>query len=433
MMLIKGGSIVTPEGVFKGDILIEGEQIAQVGREVEAPGAQVVDAEGLFVLAGLIDAHVHLRDPGLTHKEDFYTGTCAALAGGVTTVLDMPSSLPLVTSRETLALKREVARQKAVVDYGFFLGATKGNVESADRVKGVVGLKLFMGGTEGELLVDDFAHQYQHFRGFPADEILAIHAEDVEALEYFATLYPAGDHAARRPPICAGLAVARALAMAESSRRRLHVCHMSTRMELELIEAARGRGVKVSCEVTPHHLFLTEEDGRRLGNLGKMNPPLRSQAEVEWLWENLDRIDLIASDHAPHTLEEKRKEEAPSGVPGLETMLPLLLTAVAERRLSWEELARLTSAGPARLFRLKGKGRIQPGYDADLVLVEPNKGWRLGESLHTKCGWSPFTGWQMRGAVKAVFLRGREALREGQVLVEGGYGRQVSREPSQGQ
>ena len=204
-------------------------------------------------------------------------------------------------------------------------------------------------------------------------------------------------------------------------------------MELELIEAARRRGVEVSCEVTPHHLFLTQEDGRRLENLGKMNPPLRSQAEVEWLWENLDRIDIIASDHAPHTLEEKKGKEAPSGVPGLETMLPLLLTAIGEGRLSWKGLARLTSAGPARLFRLKGKGRIQPGYDADLVLLAPNEEWRLGESLYTKCGWSPFTGWQVRGRVKAVLLRGREALREGRVLVEGGFGRQVSREASQGQ
>lgn len=433
MTLMRGGRIVTPEGVFEGDILVKGERIAQVGREIEAPEAEVVDAKGLFVLPGLIDAHVHLRDPGLTHKEDFYTGSCAALAGGVTTVLDMPSSLPLVTSGETLALKQKVAGQKAVVDYGFFLGATKGNVGSTAQVEGVVGLKMFMGGAEGELLVDDFAHQYEHFRGFPADEVVAIHAEDAEALEYFTDLYPGGAHAARRPPICAGLAVARALVMAESRGRRLHICHMSTRIELELIEAVRKRGAKVSCEITPHHLFLTQEDGRRLGNLGKMNPPLRSRAEVEWLWENLDRIDIIASDHAPHTLKEKGGEQAPSGVPGLETMLPLLLMAVNEGRLDWEELARLTSANPARLFRLKGKGRIQAGYDADLVLVAPNEEWRLGESLYTKCGWSPFTGWQVQGRVKVVFLRGREALQEGQILVEGGFGRQVSQQASHGQ
>jgi dihydroorotase-like cyclic amidohydrolase len=189
--------------------------------------------------------------------------------------------------------------------------------------------------------------------------------------------------------------------------------------------AARGRGLEVSCEVTPHHLFLTEEDELLLGNLATVNPPLRSRGDVEWLWQHLDEVDMIASDHAPHTLAEKEGPEPPPGLPGLETMLPLLLTAVLEGRLSWEELARLTAAGPARVYGLEGKGRIAPGCDADLVLVSSEGEGTLGEGLHTKCGWTPFAGRRVRGGIERAFLRGREVLRQEEILVEPGFGRPV--------
>lgn len=427
--IVRGGCIVTLRGVSKGDILIRGERIERVGPKIEEVGARLIPAEGLYVLPGLIDAHCHLRDPGLTHKEDFYTGTCAALAGGVTTVLDMPNTSPPATSREALARKGEIARQKAVADYGFFLGASGENVEYASQVEGAIGLKVFLGSSTGPLLVDDFPSLYHHFQSWPQGRPIAVHAEDEEAIQFFSALHPAGPHSQARPPICAALAVARALALAESSRARLHICHLSTRWELEMVIAAKKRGLVVSCEVTPHHLFLDESAEAELGSLVKVNPPLRSQDEVEWLWEHLSEIDIVASDHAPHTLAEKEGPNPPSGVPGLETMLPLLLTAVLEGRIRWEELARLTAAGPERLYGLERKGHIAPGYDADLVLVSTEGERTLGERLYSKCGWTPFAGRKVKGSIVCVFLRGEEAFREGEILVQPGFGRPAGFRP----
>ena len=425
MIAICGGKIVTPEGVWEGDILIKGERFAQVGGRVEEMGVRTVDASGLMVLPGLVDAHVHLRDPGQTHKEDFFTGTCAALAGGVTTILDMPNTTPPLTSAQELSVKREAARRKAVADYGFFLGATRDNWMNGGEATGEVGLKMFLGGAAGELLVDDFAAQYLHMCSYPPQKVLAIHAEDEESLCYFAA-HPAGPgHSGTHPPVSAVLAVARALVMATVAYRRLHICHISTPQELKLIKAAKARGLKVTCEVTPHHLFLTQDGEARLGPLGKMNPPLRSRAEVEALWQNLSAIDLIATDHAPHTLAEKRSPSPPSGVPGLETMLPLLATAVSRGRLTWEELVRLTAAGPAQAYGLKGKGKLAPGYEADLVLLDPKVEWEIDERLFTKCGWTPFLGWKVRGKVVSTYLRGREVFRQGEILAQPGYGREV--------
>jgi dihydroorotase (multifunctional complex type) len=206
----------------------------------------------------------------------------------------------------------------------------------------------------------------------------------------------------------------------------LHICHISTAHELTLIRDAKARGASVTCEVTPHHLFFTAEDETRLGSLAQMNPPLRSPEDADALWENLDVIDCVATDHAPHTLEEKRGPTPPAGVPGLETALPLMLTAAHEGRLSLQEIARLMARGPARVFGLERKGRIAPGYDADLTLVNPEMEWGIGERmLHTKCGWSPFEGRKVRGRVERVFLRGQEAYDHGEVLAQPGCGRVI--------
>ncbi|HEY4691765.1 MAG TPA: dihydroorotase family protein, partial [Anaerolineae bacterium] len=261
---------------------------------------------------------------------------------------------------------------------------------------------------------------YAHFKAYPADRVIALHAEDEGAVQYFAKL------GKRRPPLCAELAVERALAMAADLKRRIHICHLSTARELELVTDAKKRGVQVTCEVSPHHLFLSTDIERHLGPLGQMNPPLRPEQDTQALWKNLASIDLIATDHAPHTLDEKRGPTPPSGVPGLETMLPLLLTAVHEKQMMYVDLVRLTSAGPARVFDLAEKGRLEPGAHADLVIVDPNVQWKIeAAKMRTRCGWTPFEGWQVRGKIEKVFLRGQVAFDGENITVEPGYGQRV--------
>jgi len=455
--LIRGGTLVTPGMVAPADVLVKGETIAAVGPALSAPpGARLVDARERLVFPGLIDPHVHLREPGGEHKEDFTTGTRAALAGGFTTVLAMPNTRPPITSHETLAQALALAASRAVCDFGLFVGATADNAEEAagcgwhrplgrllsarstTSVGHAVGLKLYMGASTGNLLVPDLAGQLAHFERYPG--VIALHAEDEEAVSHFA----AQGH--RRPPLCAVLATARALALAGHLHRRVHICHVSTAQEIALIRDAKTRGVPVTCEVTPHHLFLTAADEHRLGPLGRMNPPLRSPEDSASLWANLDVVDCLATDHAPHTLAEKRSPTPPAGVPGLETALPLLLTAVLDQDIDQDtdqdtgrdvqcvpsslcEVTRLMAAGPAHTFNLARKGHVAPGYDADLTLVDPGVEWTIGEHpLLTKCGWSPFNGRQVRGHVERVFLRGQEVFAHGETLARPGYGQVIKQE-----
>lgn len=421
--LLHGGRVATADGVSRLDILIEGERIAAVGPDLatSAPTAEIVDVSRLTVLPGLVDVHTHLREPGGEHKEDFLTGTSAALAGGVTTVFAMPNTSPPVTDCETFELAMGRAAAKAVCDYALYVGATPDNAaEAASLSDRTAGLKMYAGSSTGSLLVDQFDAQLAHFETYPSGRVLAVHAEDEAAVRVYAA------RGQRRPPVCAALSVSYLLALAAHTGRRLHICHVSTAAELALIREARARGVDVTCEATPHHLFLTLEAEREIGALAVCNPPLREAADVVALWESFDVIDLIATDHAPHTLEEKRSSAPPSGMPGLETMLPLLLTAVHEGRLTLPDVVRLTATRPAALFGLAQKGRIEPGYDADLTLVDPAARWTLAdEGLHTRCDWTPFAGREVVGRVERVYLRGGNVFEGGRVLATPGTGRAV--------
>ncbi|MFB0534300.1 MAG: amidohydrolase family protein [Anaerolineae bacterium] len=348
-------------------------------------------------LPGLIDAHVHLRDPGATHKEDFSTGTAAALAGGVVAVLDMPNNTPPTVNGQRLSEKAQIASEKAHCDFGFYLGATEDNVgDGAMLSHRVAGLKIYMGQTCGPLKMADLVALMAHFRSWPADKPIAVHAE--------------------------GLAIAGAITLARLYDKRLHICHVSRKAEIELIRKAKESwgakaDLKLTCEVTPHHLFLSQADGARLGNLAHVKPPLGTEEDRAALWDNLDIVDVIASDHAPHTIAEKGGPEPPPGIPGLETALPLLLTAVADGRLSWERLIELTSENPARMFGLKRDERTY-------IEVDPDDRYILkGSSLRTRCGWTPFEGMTIRGRVVRVYLRGALAYADGQVLVQPGFGR----------
>ncbi len=429
-LVIRNGILVTPDELCRCDILIEGAAITRVTPHIEEVDAASVDAAGLYVLPGVIDAHVHLRDPGATHKEDFGTGTRAALAGGVTTVLDMPNNPQPTTTLAALQQKRVLARAQAVCDYGFFVGATADNWnwETSPGAQvlgewGAVGVKVYLGATTGALLLTDFDSIYRHFNANHRAPVV-VHAEDDQVLQYFR--HAAGRHSARRPPLAASLAVARALAIAAATGHQLHIAHLSTARELELVTDARAHGIDVTCEVTPQHLFLSTEDEERLGGLGIVNPPLRSPEDVRALWSGLHAWDLVATDHAPHTLAEKHSAAPPSGMPGLETLLPLLLNAAGQKRLSLQDIARLTARNPARVFHLARKGEIAPGYDADLVLLRPEEEYLLQKPWQTKSNWSPFEGWRVRGKIVQVLLRGQTVLHNGEILAAPGYGAEVS-------
>jgi len=429
MILIKGGTLIASKKTFPGDILIDNEKIKKIGRNIKDKRADLIDAKGFLVFPGLIDIHVHFREPGTTtHKEDFYTGSCAAIAGGVTTVVDMPNNNPSIDSEKILRQKMKVAKEKAVCDYQFYIGATADNQKEAARLASkIVGMKLYMGSSTGNLLVADEASVLKHFQTYPKEKPIMLHCEDEKLIQLFSSTSKS-EHNKNRPPLAAAVALAKALEPALATDRRIHICHISTKREVELIRRAKKEGIKVTCEVAPHHLFLTEEDQKNLKNFGKMNPPLRSKQDKDALWENLDVIDAVATDHAPHTKDEKNSsyDKAPSGVPGVETTLLLLLTASLDKKLTLPDFVRLTSFGPARVAGLKNKGDLKVGFDADLVLVDPNQKSKISNSrLLTKCGWSPFNGMEVQGKIVSTLLRGRQVYRNGEMLVPQGFGRLV--------
>jgi carbamoyl-phosphate synthase/aspartate carbamoyltransferase/dihydroorotase len=347
-------------------------------------------------LPGLIDPHVHLRDPGATHKEDFLTGTRAALAGGFTTLLDMPNNpgAPVV-SPQALDRKIESAPPKIVCDVGLYYGATASNMPTfAEVAPRVFGLKLYLDHTTGDLKVDELEVIRDIMRAWPAHKPLLVHAED--------------------------RTVAMLLGLLPSVGRGVHFCHISERVEIELIRDARERGLPVTCEVAPHHLYLTEDDIPRLEGLGIMKPPLKRKTDVDALWANLDVVDIIATDHAPHTLAEKQGDSPAFGVPGLETSLPLMLTAVHDGRLTLDRLVEMMYTAPARIFR------VQPQPET-FIEVDTTHRWTIETArLQTKCGWTPFEGMSVVGALRSVTLRGQLVLQDGEITAQPGAGHLLS-------
>ena len=352
----------------------------------------------MIKLPGLIDPHVHLREPGATHKEDWDTGTSAALAGGVTMLLAMPNTRPPIFDAETLDLALDAARQKARCDYAQFLGAGPDNaafaVASAPRA---AGLKMYLDSTFGQLRLNDMTLWMPHFEKYPKQYPIVVHSESrsMAAAILFATIYD----------------------------RSVHIAHISLKEEVLLIKAAKERGIKVTCEVCPHHLFLTKDDIPAINHghsgRGEVRPRLASKEDVEALWANLDVIDCFATDHAPHTLAEKDGENPPPGFPGLETALPLLLTAVSEGRLTVDEILQKTVLNPRRIFHL-------PEQPETWVEVDQDVRYELrAVEMRSRCGWTPFEGWQVKGRVRKVVLRGETAFEDGKVLVKPGYGQNV--------
>jgi len=345
-----------------------------------------------LTLPGLIDVHVHLRQPGGEHKETYATGTAAALAGGITTVLDMPNTSPPTTDGAAQAAKRELAAAGARCDVGLYLGASTDNVERlAEWTGGACGLKIYVSSTFGPLQVADWAILEAHVQSWPVDRPIVIHAE--------------------------GPLLPRMLRLGERYGRHIHVAHVALGAEIEAIAAAKDRGARVTCEVTPHHLLLSSDDLPQLGPFGDCRPRIASPADRAAIWQHLDLIDCFATDHAPHTVEEKRGSTPPPGLPGLQTMLPLLLTAVDEGRLPIEGLIDRTVHNPARIFGLA----LQEETYVE-VEVGPRYTLTHDEQL-SKCGWTPFAGREVAGRVLRTVLRGRTAWDGSTVLAEPGSGR----------
>ena len=333
-------------------------------------------------LPGLVDVHVHLRVPGGEHKEDFFSGTQAAVAGGFTTVLAMPNTQPPIVNPQALRSVQQQAQSEALCDVHFFAGASPDHIDELPALaQTAIGLKIYADQTYGPLRVDNLDTLAACFRAWPNDKVIAMHAE--------------------------GRTIAMGIGLAAATGQRVHFCHVSRKDEIELIAAAKAQGLPITCEVTPHHLFLTQVDATRLGPLGDMRPRLATQADLDALWSHIGTtIDCIATDHAPHTLDEKSSTDSPPGVPGLETVLPLMLTAVTEGRLSMRRLIELMHHNPRRIYGL-------PEQPETYVEVDLNAEYTLSnEGLHTKCGWSPFSGMTVRGKVHRVQLRGQLIFQE---------------------
>ncbi|NJM95674.1 MAG: dihydroorotase [Acaryochloridaceae cyanobacterium CSU_5_19] len=392
-----------PEGSWQQtDLRIQGSKIVEIGKQDPAPTDRVIIATGLALLPGVIDPQVHFREPGLEHKEDLVTATRACARGGVTSFLEMPNTRPITANQEQLTDKLNRAAAKALVNYGFFIGATADNLDQLQQAGPTCGVKIFMGSMQGDLLVDQEAVLEQIFA--TGDRLIAVHAEDQARIrqrrEQFAGQTDPAVHSQIQDNQAALLATQLALRLSKKYQRRLHILHLSTAEEADLLR--QDKPAWVTAEVTPQHLVLNTDAYAKIGTLAQMNPPLRSAQDNQVLWQALldGVIDFIATDHAPHTLAEKAQAypNSPSGMPGVETSLAIMLTQAHQGRCSVQQVSHWMSRAVAQAYGIANKGKIQPGYDADLVLVDlKTERPVLGAELQTKVGWSPFEGWRLRG------------------------------------
>jgi dihydroorotase len=417
---LRGGRVHLPGGPAEVEVGVTDGRIVAIGDVGDA--GETIDCTGLDVLPGVIDSQVHFREPGLEAKEDLESGSRAAVLGGVTAVFEMPNTKPNTDSEAAIADKLARAKDRMWCDHAFYVGATAANAErlaELERLPGTAGVKIFMGASTGDLLVAEDSELARVLAS--GHRRVAIHAEDEARMNARLGERVAGDpasHPVWRDDESAILATRRILRLAREARRRVHVLHVTTPAELELLGQHKDIA---TCEVTPQHLTLAGEEAYpEIGTFAQMNPPIRSRAHREGLWHWLRQgvPDVLGSDHAPHTREEKAKEypASPSGMPGVQTLLPLMLNHVAEGRLTLQRLIDMTSAGPQRVFGLVGKGRIAVGYDADFTVVDLNARWTVEESwLASRCGWSPFTGKALSGKPVGTIIRGNRVMWEAEL------------------
>lgn len=422
--VFKYGTIVNQDGIVRRDIGVKDGKIAALGSFDRKQAGDVIDCTGLHILPGVIDSQVHFREPGLSHKEDLETGSRAAVMGGVTSVFEMPNTEPQTTTAETLNDKVKRGTHRMHCDFAFWVGGTHENpkhIPDLEKLPGAVGIKVFMGSSTGSLLVEDdqgVAEILKHTK-----RRAAFHSEDEMLLRERKDLRVDGDpssHPIWRSAEVAMRCTERLIRIAEEQRAKIHVLHISTANEMEIL---RQHKKLVSCEVTPHHLTLAAPDCyERLGALAQMNPPVRDSSHRDGIWLGVQTgvADILGSDHAPHTLEEKSKAypASPSGMTGVQTLVPIMLDHISAGRMTLERFVDMTSAGPARLFGIAGKGRIASGYDADLTIVDMARRETITNKwIASRCGWTPYDGVAVKGWPVGTIVRGHRVMWEGELVV----------------
>ncbi|MBX3460746.1 MAG: dihydroorotase [Planctomycetes bacterium] len=420
--LVFSGAQVFHNGRFQSlEVRCDGPYISAVAPHVDATGARVIDAAGLHLFPGIIDVQVHFRDPGLTHKEDLETASRACAKGGVTSFLEMPNTLPLATTPREVDNKLAIAARKSRVNYGFFIGATNDNVSQLQMARRVCGIKVFMGASTGDLLVDNPKSLEEIFQFTDKRRVIALHAEDEAYLKSTKAQYSGTDtllaYTQWRNDEAAWRATETAVKLAHKYQHRAHILHVSTARECALF---RRDDPYVTAETSPHHLLMNVQDDAHLGTLAKMNPPLKYRADNAGLWQALHdgRIACIATDHAPHLLTEKRKPmwQAPAGIPAIENSLAMILDASSRGLCTLQQVALWMCENPAKVYRIRGRGIIQPGAFADLALVDANARHTIANAEQlTKCGWSPWDGRTVTGKAVLTVCNGQIVYEDGKV------------------
>ena len=423
--LFKDIEIVTPNGVHQGDLLIKEGKIAAIEPVINETAEEVIQETGLTILPGVIDPHVHFRDPGATHKEDLESGSKAAASGGVTSFFDMPNTNPATISVEAMQAKKDYASTTSLVNYNFFIGATADNLRELQDVENVPGIKIYVGSSTGSLLVDQDEILDQIFRD--TSKLIAVHSEDEamiqEKMKEFKGSTNVLDHEKIRSAEGALKCTQFLCELALKHKHRLHICHLTTKQEVEYLKSL-GKQPFISTEVTPQHLLTYSPDiFERWGTKAQINPPIRSRDHQEALFKGLKEgvIACIGSDHAPHLASEKAKPfgQAPSGMPGVETSLPVFLNLVDQGYFSLQDCVRLMSFMPAQLFKVKNKGQLTVGYDADCVVIDRKGKHQIDQSsLVTKAKWSVFEGLTLTGKPIATFVNGQCVYREGSFFTD---------------
>lgn len=438
--LIKGGQLVNEGNITPSDIFIENKRIAKIAPTIEVDGQYTeINAEGMYILPGMIDDQVHFREPGLTHKACIATESAAAVAGGITSFMEMPNTIPNTLTQSLLQDKYDIAERNACANYSFYMGASNDNIEEVLKTneKTVCGVKVFMGSSTGNMLVDNEKTLENIFSKVPL--LIATHCEDEATIRANSALYrerygeevPVQYHPAIRSAEACFLSSSLAVSLAKKHNSRLHVLHISTAKETELFRNDIPLEQKrITAEACIHHLWFSEEDYAQKGNLIKWNPAIKSSHDREGIWKALldNRIDVIATDHAPHTLEEKSQSyfKAPSGGPLVQHALLALLEKMKQGVISLERIVEKTAHNPSLLYRIEKRGYIREGYYADLVLVNPNKSTAVAKSaILSKCGWSPFENEQFSHSIHKTLVNG-EIIWDGEKICSDKKGKRLT-------
>ena len=422
-ILIKNARIVNEGTIFQGDVLIENEFIVEIAESISAKfsDCKIIDAEGNYLIPGAIDDQVHFREPGLTHKGNIASESRAAIAGGITSFIEQPNTIPNAVTQEILEEKYQIAAQSSYANYSFMMGATNDNLEEVLKTnpKNVAGIKIFLGSSTGNMLVDNEATLEKIFSS--TDMLIAVHCEDEQTIKNNLEIYkeqygeeiPVQVHHLIRSAEACYLSSSKAIALAKKTGARLHVFHLSTAKEMDLFtNKIPLEEKKITAEVCVHHLWFTNEDYDTKGNLIKWNPAVKTADDRKALWEALldDRIDVIATDHAPHTLEEKQQSylKAPSGGPLVQHAVVALFEAHFQGKISVEKIVEKMAHNPAKIFKIEKRGFVKEGFYADLVIVNPGLPWSVNkDNILYKCGWSPFEDFTFKSRITHTFVNGQ--------------------------